>query len=176
MSNWIANFINDPNHDYDLMVEILYNNKDVAIITQEKQNLKFTWYANDKDIIIPFDWLFSVINEAKDVLMVNNVITRGGKVIWRFSRSLISILHDCLKEKINKIKTNKAVYNFIKELDRDLSNDDVILIEINSIFKTKKDIQEFILIFHSCIDEMSEKFHWPNEIKDYIYTFCRNLE
>lgn len=176
MSNWTANFINNPNHDYDLMIEICYNDKDVAIITQEKQGLVFKWYAHDKDFIIPFNWLFSLMNEANDVLKVNNIISKGGKVIWKCSRSLLRILLDSLKEKVEKNKSNEAISNFIKQLDRDLLIDSSISIEINDFFKTKQDIQIFILIFHECINKISKKFNWPDEIKNYIYKFCQNLE
>ncbi len=65
MSKWTAIIINDPNNDYKLMVEISYDNKDVAIITQTNCGLELTWYAHDKNLVVPFDWLFKLMNSAK---------------------------------------------------------------------------------------------------------------
>mgnify|MGYP000901461224 CR=1 FL=1 len=57
MSGWTADFANDPFDDYNLIVEILFNDEDVAVIKQGKDGLEMKWYATDKDIIIPVEWL-----------------------------------------------------------------------------------------------------------------------
>lgn len=65
---WSANFVNDPNNDFELIVEICYGNEDIAIIRKEKEVIKFKFYKNDENINIPFDWLFEVMKEAKETL------------------------------------------------------------------------------------------------------------
>lgn len=175
-NKWNANFINDPDRDFELMVEICYEGIDVAIITQEKQDLELKIYKNDKNIVIPFEWLFEVMNKARDALKMNNIISKDGKIIWRCSRSLLIILNNCLKVKIKKYEFNESLHKVIKQLNKDLSSDASILIEIGDIFKSKKDIQPFILILHECLNEISKKFHWPDEIKNHIYKYFQNLE
>jgi hypothetical protein len=72
MPKWEYNFVNDPSNDYELVVEIFYDEEEVAVIKQEKHGLYYKWYANDRDIIIPFDWLLKVMNKA-------NIGLRTGK-------------------------------------------------------------------------------------------------
>lgn len=68
MSGWTADFANDPFDDYNLIVEILFDDEDVAVIKQGKDGLEMKWYATDKDIIIPVEWLNGLLNEAKERL------------------------------------------------------------------------------------------------------------
>ena len=50
MERWTANFVNNPDDAYKLIVEILYNGHDVAIIKKEDKDLKIIWYANTDDL------------------------------------------------------------------------------------------------------------------------------
>lgn len=71
MNKWTADFGNDPFDDYNLIVEILFNEKDVAVIKQCNDGLKLKWYASDNDLIIPVDWLMGLLKEAKERLKVS---------------------------------------------------------------------------------------------------------
>lgn len=66
MLNWTADFTNDPFNDYDIIMEILYNDEDVAVIKQGVQGLEMKWYANDSDIVIPVEWLSNLLNQAEE--------------------------------------------------------------------------------------------------------------
>lgn len=68
MSGWTADFVNDPFDDYNLIVEILFNDEDVAVIKQGNNGLEMKWYASDKDLTIPVEWLNGLLNEAKERL------------------------------------------------------------------------------------------------------------
>ena len=65
MSQWTADFTNDPNNDYELIVEILYNDEDVGFIKNGKCGLELILFAHNNDYIIPFEWLFGLMSEAK---------------------------------------------------------------------------------------------------------------
>ena len=69
MSQWTANFINDPNNDYELMIEILCDDEEVCVIKHGESNLEFTLFSHNKDIVIPFDWLLGLMNEANKKLV-----------------------------------------------------------------------------------------------------------
>ncbi|WP_085832444.1 hypothetical protein [Clostridium merdae] len=68
MSGWNADFANDPFDDYNLIVEILFNDEDVAVIKQGEDGLEMKWYATNKDLIIPVEWLNGLLSEAKERL------------------------------------------------------------------------------------------------------------
>ena len=42
--NWSAQYCNDPEHDYDLVIEILYKDEDVAMI-RYREELELIWFA-----------------------------------------------------------------------------------------------------------------------------------
>lgn len=68
MSGWTADFANDPFDDYNLIVELLFNDEDVAVIKQSNDGLEMKWYASDKDLTIPVEWLNGLLREAKERL------------------------------------------------------------------------------------------------------------
>jgi hypothetical protein len=68
MSQWTADFTNDPNNDYALIIEILCNREDVGVIKPGKHGLELIIFNHDQDIAIPFDWLLGLMNEAKTKL------------------------------------------------------------------------------------------------------------
>lgn len=63
MSEWVADFVNDPKDDYNLVIEILYKGQEIGVIKHKKHNLKLLLYPHDENISIPLDWLFALINE-----------------------------------------------------------------------------------------------------------------
>ncbi|MBC7765435.1 MAG: hypothetical protein H7Y41_03035 [Hyphomonadaceae bacterium] len=71
MSGWSADFSNDPFDDYKLIVEILFNDEDVAVIKQGISGLEIKWYSSDIDYIIPMEWLLELLNDAKNKLLSN---------------------------------------------------------------------------------------------------------
>ena len=48
-----------------LIVEILYNEKDVAIIRKFDGQLILQWYAKDSNLEVPVDWFLGLLEEAK---------------------------------------------------------------------------------------------------------------
>lgn len=65
MSQWTADFTNDSNNDYELIVQIFYEGEEVGLIKNGKQGLELIWFAHGSDYNIPFDWFFGLMNEAK---------------------------------------------------------------------------------------------------------------
>lgn len=45
MDEWTADYINNPYDDYNLVVEILYKDTDVAVISNGKDGMELKWYA-----------------------------------------------------------------------------------------------------------------------------------
>lgn len=69
MSQWTANFTNDHNNDYALMIEILCNGEDIGVIKPGKHGLEIIMFNHNHDIAIPFDWFLDVMNKANDNLI-----------------------------------------------------------------------------------------------------------
>ena len=65
MEQWSADFTNDPFDDYNLIVEILFNNEEVALINRGKKGLEIKWYPNEREITIPLKWLIKILIEAE---------------------------------------------------------------------------------------------------------------
>jgi hypothetical protein len=68
MEKWTADFVNNPGNGYELIVEILHDDHDVAIIKKENKELKIVWYAHTKELNVPFNWLLELMDEAKKTL------------------------------------------------------------------------------------------------------------
>ena len=68
MSKWVADFTNDPTNDFNLVVEILYNDEDVAVIRQGEEGLELKWYARNTDLTVPLDWVMEILIRAKNGL------------------------------------------------------------------------------------------------------------
>ena len=69
MPEWSADFINDPNSDFDVVLEVRCNDDDVAVIRKKKKKIEFTWYANQKDLTIPGELLLELIKVAEERLV-----------------------------------------------------------------------------------------------------------
>ncbi|MFL0269323.1 hypothetical protein [Candidatus Clostridium radicumherbarum] len=65
MKGWTADIVNNPNDDYNLMIEILYNEVDVAVIYKCEDELILKYYANKDDLVIPVDYLIKLLEDAK---------------------------------------------------------------------------------------------------------------
>lgn len=68
MSQWEAVYVNDPDRDYDLILEIEFDGQDVGRIHKGKDGLEFVWYANKQDSQIPLKWLKNLLQDAEDNL------------------------------------------------------------------------------------------------------------
>jgi len=69
MKHWESFVTNDPYDDYNLVIEILFDNKFVAVIKQSPQGLTLKWYAYKEDLVIPVDWLSDLLIRAKKDLV-----------------------------------------------------------------------------------------------------------
>lgn|GEM_PF-1395697 len=65
MKQWEADFGNDPNDDFNLVVEILYEDRDVAVIKQSHNGLLVKWYPHSEELVVPLAWLSELLLEAK---------------------------------------------------------------------------------------------------------------
>jgi len=66
LRQWAADFANDPYDDYNLIVEILCDDEEVAIIKQMQQGLEMKWHPSKEELNIPVDWLLGLLLEAKE--------------------------------------------------------------------------------------------------------------
>ncbi|HLC07134.1 MAG TPA: hypothetical protein VJJ26_03020 [Candidatus Babeliales bacterium] len=69
MSQWTADFANDPNNNYELIIEILHNGQDVGVIKHGKNGLELVLFPHGSSFSIPFDWLLGLMNEANNKLI-----------------------------------------------------------------------------------------------------------
>ena len=81
MSGWSANYINNPNDDYNLTIELLYNNVDIAVIYKNKDKLELKFYANNEDMVVPIDWLSELLENAKKSIQIYRDIFIGSGLI-----------------------------------------------------------------------------------------------
>ncbi|SMC81728.1 hypothetical protein [Papillibacter cinnamivorans] len=68
MVKWTADFGNDPNDDYNLIVIIYCNEEDVAIIRNLEGELVLQWFAKKPNLEVPVDWLIGLLVAAKERL------------------------------------------------------------------------------------------------------------
>lgn len=71
MDKWSADFCNDPFDDYNLVVEILLNDEEIAVIKLDNNGTYINWYPHEKEVSIPLDWLLGLMLEAKKRLEAN---------------------------------------------------------------------------------------------------------
>ncbi|MGL5150954.1 MAG: hypothetical protein ACRC7N_10340 [Clostridium sp.] len=61
MKNLIADYINDPENDFDLMIEILDGEREIACI--RKVNGEYSLIVYENDVNIPIKWLNEIISK-----------------------------------------------------------------------------------------------------------------
>ncbi len=64
MNGWTADITNDPDDDYNLVMEISHNNDFIGKILGKNGNLMFQVYKTEKNISIPMDWLKKLFDDA----------------------------------------------------------------------------------------------------------------
>ena len=72
MTNWLAEITNNPDDDYNLIIEISNNDESIARIYKTNNQLMFQMYETGKKIDVPMDWLCSVFEKAKNNLFSEN--------------------------------------------------------------------------------------------------------
>lgn len=65
MEKWSIIYVNDPNSNFDIVMELLYEDEDFAWIKKDKEGISLIFFPNKKGISIPINWLESVLKEAK---------------------------------------------------------------------------------------------------------------
>jgi len=65
MKNWSADFVNDPNDDYNIIAEIYCNSEEIGVIRKMDDVLKFRIYSRGNDIDVPAEWLAGLLNELR---------------------------------------------------------------------------------------------------------------
>lgn len=68
MRGWTADYVNNPYNDFEIVVEILYNDKDVGVIYKDEQGVAIKWYENNEPLVIPVEWLVVLLMEVKSKL------------------------------------------------------------------------------------------------------------
>ena len=63
---WSAVWGNDPDDDYNLVLEMYYDDKEKTVVKQSQQGLILQWYFSPKGLIIPVDWLLDILSGAKE--------------------------------------------------------------------------------------------------------------
>lgn len=65
MKKLVADYVNDPENDYDIMVEILSDDEEIAVIRKVDNEYKMIVYKTMNDVEIPLIWLKDVIQSLK---------------------------------------------------------------------------------------------------------------
>ncbi len=65
MTGWLAEVTNNPDDDYNLIIEILKDDEYVGRIQKINNELIFYIYENKNGINIPVDWLIKILDKAK---------------------------------------------------------------------------------------------------------------
>lgn len=73
MKQWTADVVNDPYDDDNIAIEIgrgeKFMDEYAAIIKQNPEGgLSITWYPHKEELVIPLDWLLSILQGAKKEL------------------------------------------------------------------------------------------------------------
>ncbi len=69
MGIWTADIGNDPYDDYNLIIEVLCDDKDVAVIRNVDGEIVIKWYPQEKELEVPVDWLIGLLSTAKERLI-----------------------------------------------------------------------------------------------------------
>jgi hypothetical protein len=68
LSKWNAIFVNDPDNDYNLIIELECDEDNVGYIKRIGSRLDVVFYPSKNKVEIPLEWLANVIDKAKKEL------------------------------------------------------------------------------------------------------------
>ena len=77
MKQWTADFASDPDDDYNIIVEILYDDEDVAVIKYGRDGPEMTWYPSKEKLVIPVKWLSGLLVEAEKRILASREVLRN---------------------------------------------------------------------------------------------------
>ncbi|MFA9557679.1 hypothetical protein ACERII_10275 [Evansella sp. AB-rgal1] len=64
MSEWEAIIVNDPDDDYNLVIELELDDDCVGVIRKRSGKLEVVFLTSMDNIAIPGDWLAEILNRA----------------------------------------------------------------------------------------------------------------
>lgn len=67
---WTSEITNDPNNDYELVVELLMDEEYIGRIASGDGGLVLKVYPRNDPVVIPLPWLVGVFNQAQSDLEV----------------------------------------------------------------------------------------------------------
>lgn len=66
MNEWTADITNNPDDDYNLIIEILNNDEYIGrIYNDNEKGMTLKIYETNKQIDIPIEWLLNLFKQAK---------------------------------------------------------------------------------------------------------------
>lgn len=108
MKEWSAVWTNNPYDDYNLILEVLCDGKEVAVIKQSQQGLIWKWYVNPKGLIISADWLSGLLLDAKEGIVDPTTII-DEFVIGQWTSAFITDSSDGNKDIVKLLCDGKEV-------------------------------------------------------------------
>lgn len=62
---WAADFIHDTSDKYTVLMEITYNEVEVALIIEGEDGLELKLYPNESELTVSVEWLIRLLEEAR---------------------------------------------------------------------------------------------------------------
>ena len=67
MEQWKTYFVNDPDDDFNIVMEVLYDDIDVvAVIKPDSGKIIMRWYPYKEVVDIPIDFLSELVTKDKE--------------------------------------------------------------------------------------------------------------
>lgn len=80
MERWSADFVNNPNEDYNLMVEILYDEEEIAVVKKRRERpFDHEMVSDGKGIADPRGLAHQAACGGKGTVVIVSQIIRDGK-------------------------------------------------------------------------------------------------
>ena len=108
MKNWTADWGNNPYDNYNLILEILCDDKEVAVIKQSEYGLILKWYADPKGLAVPLDWLLKLLSDAKRDI-VDPVVVAEGVVVHKWTADWGNNINDSYRLALEILCDDKHV-------------------------------------------------------------------
>jgi len=72
MKEWTSVWTNDPDDDYNLILELSYDDEEVAVIKRSPNGLILKWYTSPEGLVIPVDWLSGLLLSAQEGISLDD--------------------------------------------------------------------------------------------------------